>query len=1056
MKARYFCASSVLAVLISQSIVTAAAAQAAPEVSEVVVTGSFIAGTPETAALPVDVVNAQELERRGSPSMVQFIKTIPSSGAVIGENNRFGAGNGTATINLRNLNSPTTGTRTLVLFNGRRVAGSTRSLGSVDINIFPTPAIGRIEVLKDGAAATYGSDAIGGVVNFITRKNLDGLEVSGLYQGIKGSDGDYEVNAAFGKVLEGGNLLFTAGYRRRSELPIQERDWALRTGPAGYLVNPLGGWAATGNPGAYNYATTAPVGSPNTGFTGANFAGAFEDIGCAANGGAPFALGSATLSPTSCNFQYTTFDNLVENENHYSLYAEANLKVTDNIDFHAEALWNRNQTPAQSWAMTGPNQFPAPIVASGGSPGGGVSPYPASGTGEQSRFYIPNTNPGLLALVAQVNAANCTGPVLPYGVDAASCATGLAMARTGVAAAALYGLTASSTAWRPVGFAGNPYTDDHHSHYRYNTDTWRIVGGFKGTFAGIGWEASATYQEVDYHYNLQDVAVNRLQLGLRGYGSRANAADQCTAAETANFTSNAGNAALGCFYFNPFTNAMSQSLSNVPANPYFIGSSSIPGLNDAVANRADVADWMEEEQYSTNSTRLFVADLVLNGETGIKLWAEPIAWAAGAQFRYDRNTQNPDTLYDANATPCVDSPPFGDGAPFCPTTANGPFLFNANLRPYDVERKITSVFGEVRVPILDTLEVTLAARYENYKGLGDTFNPKASVRWQAVDWLAFRGSIGTTYRAPLATITTNSFQRALTNASGTYRANDLYGNANLKPETADTYDVGIVFEKGPFSATVDYWNFKFKDQLTTIATADLLNVMFPLVGGARSTANCANAAYNDVRARLTFAGSNSVADCQGGLANILSYRTEYINGGNIKTNGIDFQLNVDLGDIDLIGGRVQAGFDGTYLLHYKEDPYEINGFSTGASVERAGTYRASIFTGYNRLRANAYVNYSRGPHNLRWQIRHVSSTIQTEANSIAIAAQVKGSTKIAEYWQHDIAFTSELPWDTTVTLGVLNVFDKDPPFAIGTQYNYDPGSGSPLGRAFTVGLKKRF
>ena len=61
-----------------------------------VVTGSFIAGTPETGALPVDVVGAAELAQRGSPSMVQFIKTIPSSGAVIGENNRFGSGSGGA------------------------------------------------------------------------------------------------------------------------------------------------------------------------------------------------------------------------------------------------------------------------------------------------------------------------------------------------------------------------------------------------------------------------------------------------------------------------------------------------------------------------------------------------------------------------------------------------------------------------------------------------------------------------------------------------------------------------------------------------------------------------------------------------------------------------------------------------------------------------------------------------------------------------------------------------------------------------------------------------
>jgi iron complex outermembrane receptor protein len=1022
----------------------AASAQDATVVEEVVVTGSFIAGTPEDAALPVDVIGAKELAQRGSPTMVQFIKTIPSSGAVIGENNRFGSGSGAATINLRNLNSAVTGSRTLVLFNGRRLPTSAQAISSVDINLLPTAAIGRVEVLKDGAAATYGSDAIGGVVNFITRNDLQGFELNANYQGIKGSAGDYEGSIAYGYKGDRANLLLTAGYRHRSEMSVKERDWALRTGPEGYLENPLGGWAGTGNPGQYNTATSAAAA------TAGSFTGALPDIGCAANGGSPYILTTTIVSPTSCNFQYTSFDNLVEDEDHFQLYGKLNVDITDNIEGNVEVLYASHNTPLQSWAITGPNQFPAPFAASGASPGGGVSPIPATGTSEQSRFYIPNTNPGLIALLGQIATASCSGPVLPYGVDATTCAQGLATAQSQAANAGLYGVAASQTSWRPLGFAGNPYTSDRHSHYSYKTDTFRVAGGFKGKFEnGIGWDVGLTYQEQDFNYNLQDTSVNRLQLGLSGYGSRAGNPDQCTAAETANFTTNAGNAALGCFYFNPFTNAISQSTSNVPANPYYVGSSStIAGLNDTVANRGAVFDWMEDEQRNEITTKLFVADIVFNGESPFKLWgSDNISWAAGGQFRYDRQVQDPDTAYDANATPCVDSAPYGDGSPYCPTTANGPFLFNANLRPYDVERKIGSGFFEVRLPITDNLEGSIAGRYEYYQGQGETFNPKAALRWQALDWLALRGSVSTTYRAPAATITTTNFARGLTNASGTYRANDLYGNPSLDPETALTYSVGAVVKIGGFDATVDYWNFDFEDALTSEATADLILLMFP-GGAADPGTRCGQAAYAAIQARFTFAGS-----CARG--NILSYRTNYINGGKVKTNGVDFQANLQVGEF--FGGDVSTGFDGSYLLNYDEDPYSIEGIPVSSgTVKRAGTYRASIFTGYNRLRANAYVNWTSGGQNLRWQIRHVSSSLQTEANSINIAAAVKSTAKIAEYWQHDITYRAELPWDTALTLSVMNVLDQDPPFAIGTQYNYDPGSGNPLGRVYSIGVKKRF
>ncbi|MBP7702071.1 MAG: TonB-dependent receptor [Phenylobacterium sp.] len=1048
LKSSYFCGGSLLAVALAFGVSgTAAAQDGGATVEEVVVTGSFIAGTPEDAALPVDVIGSKEMEARGSPTMVQLIKTIPSSGAVIGENNRFGSGSGAATINLRNLNSPTTGSRTLVLFNGRRVPVSPQSLNSVDVNLLPTAAIGRVEVLKDGAAATYGSDAIGGVVNFITRTDLDGFEFSGQYQFIDGSDGDYEANLAWGKKWDNADALITLGYRHRSQLPIQERDWALRTGVDGFLQNPLGGWASTGNPGQYNVISSFTP-SPQGGFATATLGSGLPDIGCAANGGAPYnisaVIGLRQLNPdaNSCQFQYTVFDNLVEEEEHFQAYGKFNFDITDTLSANVEVLYAMHDTPNQSWAVTGPNQFPTPLSA------GGTSPIPALRPSDQGRFYIPASNPGLMALVNQVNSANCNGTVLPYGIDAASCQTALNAARTAVATAATNGVAASQTAWRPIGFGGNPYTEDKHAHYSYKVDTFRVSGGFKGELPfGINWDGALTYQQQDYTRVQEDLSVNRLQQGLRGFASRAGAADQCTAAETNNWQNNAGNAAMGCYYFNPFANGFEQSLSDVPANPFYVGSSAIPGFNEAVAARNEVVDWMDERLVNKMSTRLFVADIVLNGDLPWELGGGAVKWAAGAQYRYDQYKQNPEILHDVNATPCVDSPPFGDGQPYC-LVPTGPYLFNANLAQYDVSREISSVFAETLLPITDDLELTLAARYEYYAGQGETFNPKASLRWQALDWLALRGSVGTTYRAPSAIITTTNFTRGLTNANGTWRANDQYGNPDLDPETAFTYSVGAMAKIGALRATVDYWSFDFEDQLILESATDMLAAAFPSTGANVCTST--DPAYVALRSRFTF------TDLGCGRANVQSYRTQYINGGKVKTSGVDFQASLDVGD--LFDGQLTTGFDGTYLIQYDEDPYLIEGVPAPArgTQERAGTYRASIFTGYNRLRANAYVNWASGIHNLRWQTRFISSVNQVESNSIGLAIATKTTTKIPEYWQHDLTYRAELPWDTTLTATVQNIFDEEPPFAIGTQYNYDPSSANPLGRVFAVAVKKRF
>ncbi|MEO8115954.1 MAG: TonB-dependent receptor plug domain-containing protein, partial [Phenylobacterium sp.] len=181
-------------------------------VTEVVVTGSYIQGTPEDAALPVDVITAEELQKKGSPTVVEMIKALTVSNGVVGETNQFAAAGrgqaaeGRASVNLRGLGPE----RTLVLLNGRRVAFS-------DLNTFPQAAIGRVEVLKDGAAATYGSDAIGGVVNFITKRTLSGVEAGGDYRIVDGSDGQYSAFVNAGWTGERGNVLLTAGYQYKSD-----------------------------------------------------------------------------------------------------------------------------------------------------------------------------------------------------------------------------------------------------------------------------------------------------------------------------------------------------------------------------------------------------------------------------------------------------------------------------------------------------------------------------------------------------------------------------------------------------------------------------------------------------------------------------------------------------------------------------------------------------------------------------------------------------------------------------------------------------------------------
>ena len=152
----------------------AALADQAAKTETITVTGSLIGRKEVDSPSPVSVVDKEKLESAGVTNVGDILQRIPAQGNAINAQNNNG-GDGSTRINLRSIGTQ----RTLVLVNGRRVVAS--GLGaddSVDIGTIPLAMIERVEVLKDGASAIYGSDAIAGVVNIITRQNFTGSEAS--------------------------------------------------------------------------------------------------------------------------------------------------------------------------------------------------------------------------------------------------------------------------------------------------------------------------------------------------------------------------------------------------------------------------------------------------------------------------------------------------------------------------------------------------------------------------------------------------------------------------------------------------------------------------------------------------------------------------------------------------------------------------------------------------------------------------------------------------------------------------------------------------------------
>lgn len=1012
------------------------------ERDRVVVTGSNIAGASESAALPVEVYTSEENFKSGNQTTMDFIKTLSVVGSTVGETNQFQAGYsniGAATLNLRGLG----GGRTLTIFNGRRFNENT--------NMIPSIALARTEILKDGGAVIYGADATGGVVNFITRDNFDGLQVEGDYRAVSGSDGDYSVSALWGKNFDSANLMFSAEYSHRSALNILERDWAVRT----YEENPTP-WAPYNAYMSYTLNVPDAVG----GLINAGLPGGYAGLGL------PYGtLGVGTdFTPQECrdsngpvpghpdtisgvfpvcwwNYGIHTY-NLVEEVDQLRLYGQFKADLSDTLRFTAQVAYGKST---------------ADDIGTVASYQANVGPAPNTGTAFQYR--IPRSNPGFANFLSTATLAPydpALAGLLGYVPFVSSVDSLLTMAAGPGGAPHL-----------PPGKGLSPSTQ---------LENWNVVAAFDGDFGNIAgdwldtWKVSAVYNLATTDTTLPDTVGYRLQQAYNGFGGpNCNAVDLVPdrfdqASLDANHdgtvsrdefyavvgTQNPAAAGKnGCLWMNPFSSSFAKDGKFGDPNPRYV-----PGLE----NSPELTAWLNDERRGEDQDQNLTIDALASGGTPLVLPGGMVAWAAGAQWRQSESREYAfgDTN-DPKQFPCA-WPGQKVGDVGCPDE-QGPYFFFGADGDSRSDQQQYSYFAEVQVPVLDNLGFQLAVRREEFprSGLGATVY-KVAGKWDPFDWLALRGSFGTNYASPPSDLRPGRITAGLDlidGAGSKYLRTETETLSGITPETAEVMNLGAIFNfddglwmDGALRFSVDYFDFLIKDEIKTVDHNQLLNTVFVGDSGKDELINCSAALIN----RITFLNGQGASGCVQGATtgdSVTSIRSVYGNGPGAQTTGVDLDATYSFA---ALGGEFTAGFQGTRVLSYEIEAFSLNGIELAEAVDGLGfaNYGNSADV-VSEWRTNTSLNYANGNHNLRYVYRFIQG-VEDERFDPGEAGH-----EIDDFATHNLYYNYTLPWDENfiVSLAIDNVTDEDPPFTQ-QQYSYDPFIGNALGRTYKIGLRKTF
>lgn len=1055
------------------------------ELEEVIVTGSYIKGTPGDAPSPVQTLSRDDIVVSGVSDASELIRNLEiASGSDTAPQNesRFNgnSGSGLANVNLRGVGP----TATLVLMDGKRLPFAGQKLADgdrfVDINSIPITMIERVEVLKDGGSAIYGSDAIAGVVNFITRTDFEGFEVTAKYQETaEGSQDDATLGAIFGWASDDGDTNFVIGgeYFDRGHLESADRRDLTND------VFPLQ------NASIVNSVT----------FNG-------PDAQCGAVGPNTFANNGFNSAPNACNRNGSDTELLIPEQERTSIMANFTHVFSEKAELYGQASWLDSGSGESRPVYAGPIEpkYALPGILTALQPGGLIDT--AGGlipTGGLAAIGAPATGFGS-------SPANDPSNILLGGSTIPDVATALAVA-------ASLGL--------PPAAAGNlilplelldytvrvPGIDAERDFFARNEqETTRIQLGLRGDFEfgdkPWSYDFSVTHGESEFQTHFLGLDSDRLELAHYGLGGpnctpdgdltnpfarnliagadgvidtnvptpgAQGALEGTIASLTGTLpgqpfinpdnvllgltSSNRGDNSQGCFFFNPY-------LTRANAYP----------------NSEELLQWLEVPISPSNDSETYLTaiDLVFSGEL-MEMSAGPLAMAFGLQRREEgRETRvNPKTVGAVNSFGQLSNQESVSGL--------------SENRNFDADRDINAAFFEFQIPLTQDIDVQLAGRYEDYgDAIGSTFDPKVGIRWQATDALTIRGSASSSFRGPGLAQTEEGTGFSLefgvvdilgegTNAAGpncvrTGRCGFPTGTdiptiiivkqglatPSLQPEEATTFNIGAIWAPvdGAFEGLtvgIDYYNIEFEDKIIDVPTQSLLveelalfntalaagdfvvavpgqpdfgQVCDPTAAefdpgnGARAEACQVNpASYQVSAANSGFVGGNITrrTDSSRDLQIISSGA---LNTGSLETDGVDLNFSY-YWDTDF-GSFVADG-----RLNYIRE-FFVSGFPGGQPDFDAAGFTNNdptrrLTQSMPDLKGNVGVTWLRDRHAARLNMRFVG-----EYEDNASVNNRIGDGDIDAYYAFDLNYTYTMPLNNselTFSLGAIDLFEADLP-----------------------------
>jgi iron complex outermembrane recepter protein len=937
----------------------------------VTITGSSIKRIAAEGALPVQVITRQELAAQGIASAEQLISQLNINGN--GLDNLAGnadvvdgaarGNNGATSANLRGQGS----NATLVLLNGRRIASHGLNGGTVDLNQIPFSAIERVEILKDGASAIYGTDAIGGVINFILRNNYKGLQVGALVDIPQEEGGQiYGANltAGFGDLeSQGFNFLASLSVRDHKALRGDQRDFVNTYQPnRGISPDTRGAPIATVFAIGSLYSAisrdninatgrgTGPVdfADPSLRVNGINVLDLPGGAGCSSvDGMNPYRedIWAAASSKYGCDWDTGRAAVIQQPVRNTNLVSRLSFKLGEHV-LAAEAVLGKSES-AKSFSN---NQISSTTLTTTLLPDGVTRvPHPFL------NLAYPSTAPGYLAVFNQLAAA--------FPAVEANRALALPLAFR----------------WRCMPCGPRELETE--------TDTSRFLLSAEGPLFA-NWE---------------------YRVGV----SQAKSESKSTLGS-------------GYHYWQPFADL----INNGVLNPF-----SLTQTPDALARLNAISArgvTLYGGEFSMTQT-----DAQVSGPL-FKLPAGQVMAAIGIDRRTESYKFDGDQRPNANTVGAL--------------VFNAPFD-NALATAGTLERDINAVYAEVQIPILKTLEVTLAARSDDYTGFGRSSNPKATVRWAPIEAFMVRGAYSTGFRVPTfkqqfdpvtvstytgadytdpATCPTRTVNPAVAGCAAITPGIIFGGKSDLEPEEAEMGSVGIVFQPHPsVSGNIDYWEVKREGTIQSLGLTTL------------STAQ-----------NYPFFIDRFVRD---GTGRLVGVDTRWVNAGQTITRGLEFGIKAGT---SLGAGRIGFSLDVSYLLDKKSKVVK--------SAREFGPSEVGVFTRAGdlgvRWKHTASTTYQRGD----WS----GTLTQVYRGGYAdfVLPGVRNGTIRPALWEQNVRPYEVFNFSATyrgvknlvLTAGIKNLLNEDPPFSVnydtntGAGSSWEPRVADPRGRAFTLRAEYTF